>query len=43
MPSQIIYLPDDIYMRLRREASEKKKISETIQKALLFYWEKGKK
>ena len=43
MPSQIIYLPDDMYMKLRKEASEKKKISETIQKALTFYWEHGKK
>ena len=43
MPSQIIYLPDEIYIKLRREAGENKKISETVQKALKLYWEQKDK
>jgi len=41
MPSQIIYLPDEIYQKLRQEASKDKKISTIVQKALRLYW--GKK
>lgn len=40
MPSQIIYLPDDMYIKLRKEASDTKTMSKTIQKALRLYWEK---
>jgi len=43
MPSQIIYLPDEIYQKLRQEASEKKEISKTIQKALKMYWKQKEK